>query len=69
METINTKYGAMRLYSNLDELEAFNYDDCVRWLQFNDRNGCYSKKEQIEEFGDCASLAEMKELILVQSAQ
>ena len=67
MKTIQTKYGAMHLYDNLDELESFDYSDCVRWLQFNDRNGCYTKQEQIDEFGDYASLAEMKELILVQS--
>lgn len=67
MTTIQTKYGAMHLYHNLDELEAFEYEDCVRWLQFNDRNGCYTKQDQVEEFGECASLAEMKELILVQS--
>jgi len=69
MTTIQTRYGAMHLYSNINELESFNYDDCVRWLSFNDRNGCYSKKDQIEEFGECLTLAEMKHLILDQSAE
>ena len=69
MTTIQTRYGAMRLYSNINELESLDYDDCVRWLAFNDRNGCYSKQDQISEFGECLTLAEMKHLILDQSAE
>ena len=66
MTTIQTKYGAMNLYQSMDELDSFTYEDCVKWLQFNDSNGCYSKEEQIEEFGDIATLEEMKQIILDQ---
>ena len=67
MTTIQTKYGTMNLYHAMEELESFSYQDCVQWLQFNDSNGCYSIEEQTEEFGDIASLDEMKQIILDQS--
>ncbi len=67
MTTIQTKYGAMNLYSSMDELEGFSYQDCVNWLKFNDSNGCYSVEDQMEEFGDAMELSEMKQLILNQS--
>ena len=66
MTTIQTKYGSMTLYASMDELDSFTYEDCVNWLQFNDSNGCYSIEEQTEEFGDIASLDEMKQIILDQ---
>lgn len=56
----------MNLYHAMDELEGFSYQDCVNWLTFNDRNGCYSIEDQIEEFGDAMELSEMKQLILNQ---
>lgn len=69
MTTIQTKYGAMNLYSSMDELEGFSYEDCVNWLKFNDSNGCYSIEDQIAEFGDALELSEMKGLIINQSQQ
>ena len=51
----------------MDELDSFTYEDCVNWLQFNDSNGCYSKEEQMEEFGSALELSEMKQIILDQS--
>jgi hypothetical protein len=67
MTTIQTRYGAMNLYQSMDELDSFTYADCVNWLQFNDSNGCYSKEEQMEEFGTALELSEMKQIILDQS--
>ena len=66
MTTIQTKYGAMKLYTSMDELKNFSYQDCINWLQFNDSNGCYSIEDQTEEFGEIASLDEMKQIILDQ---
>jgi hypothetical protein len=66
MTTIQTKYGAMNLYTSMDKLKNFSYQDCVNWLQFNDDNGCYSIEDQMEEFGEIASLDEMKQIILDQ---
>ena len=57
----------MTLYSSMEELEGFSYEDCVKWLQFNDRNGCYSVEDQIGEFGEILPIEEMKKLILDQS--
>jgi hypothetical protein len=68
MINIQTKYGAMILFESMEELEGFTYQDCVNWLQFNDSNGCYSIEDQTEEFGDIASIDDMKEMILKQSA-
>lgn len=67
MTTIQTKYGEMNLYETMQELERFSYEDCVRWLKFNDANGCYSVEDQIEEFGEAMEISEMKQLILSQS--
>jgi hypothetical protein len=67
MTTIQTKYGAMTLYSSMEELDSFTYEDCVQWLQFNDSNGCYSVEDQMEEFGEILPIEEMKRLILDQS--
>lgn len=66
MTTIQTKYGAMHLYETVDELESFSYVDCIKWLSFNDSNGCYSIEDQVAEFGEFMSLWEMKQLILDQ---
>jgi hypothetical protein len=66
MTTIQTKYGAMHLYETVDELENFSYDDCVKWLEFNDANGCYSIEDQIAEFGEYLPLWGMKQMILEQ---
>ena len=66
MKTIQTRYGAINLYQSMDELDSFTYQDCVNWLEFNDSNGCYSIEEQMEEFGEIASLDEMKQIILDQ---
>lgn len=57
----------MNLYHSMDELESFTYQDCINWLTFNDRNGCYSVEAQMEEFGDALELSEMKQLIIDQS--
>lgn len=67
MKTLKTKYGAMRIYETKDEVNALTYDDCVNWLEFNDRNGCYSIEDQQAEFGESMSLAEMQDLVLEQS--
>ena len=56
----------MRLYETIEELETFSYVDCVKWLEFNDSNGCYSIEDQVAEFGEFMPIGEMKKLILNQ---
>jgi len=59
----------MNLYSSMDELEGFSYEDCIKWLEFNDSNGCYSIDDQLDEFGEIMGIDEMKTLILEQSKE
>lgn len=64
--TIETKYGPMVIYKSQAEVDTLDYDDCVRWLKFNDHNGCYEKEDQMAEFGELASLEDMRQLVLDQ---
>jgi len=56
----------MHIYETIEELDSFSYEDCVNWLEFNDRNGCYSTQDQLDEFGDILPIWVMKQMILRQ---
>lgn len=68
MYAVKTRYGWMCIYESMAELDGMSYEDCVNWLTFNDRNGCYSKEDQLAESNEVMPIEAMKELILSQSS-
>lgn len=47
-------------------LNCWTREQCIEWLCWNDKNGCYSDSQSIQEFGKIMSKKEATEIILNQ---
>jgi len=64
---IQTAYGPMLIEFTRSEVEAMDRQDCIDWLEFNDRNGCYSDDDATREFGEPHDLETLRVLVFTIS--
>ena len=58
--------GAMEVYENENEVRALTRAECISWLCYNDRNGCYTDSDCLAEFGEVMTLDDAHENVIEQ---